>query len=76
MQLAISEYMTPAREDPQHMVSKTDPLWPYNQTHLVPPLNTLLPPHNMVTTIEPMQEGIFPLVPTMERGVVMRVEVI
>src|SRR5882724_6283276 len=39
------------------------------------PLNTLLPPHNMVTTIEPMQEGICPLVPTMERGVVVRVEV-
>jgi len=26
--------------------------------------------------IKPMQEGIHPLVPTMERGVVMRVEVI
>jgi len=30
----------------------------------------------MVTTIEPMQEGIHPPVPIMERGVVMRVEVI
>src|SRR5882724_8240496 len=39
------------------------------------PLDTLLLPHDMVTTIEPMQEGICPLVPTMERGVVVRVEV-
>src|SRR5882724_9451931 len=43
--------------------------------HPIPPLDTLLPPHDMVTTIEPMQEGICPLVPTMERGVVVRVEV-
>jgi len=39
------------------------------------PLDRLLPPHDMVTTIEPMQEGICPPVPTMERGVVVRVEV-
>src|SRR5882724_9207919 len=40
------------------------------------PLDTLLLPHDMVTTIKPMQEGICPPVPTMERGVVVRVEVI
>jgi len=39
------------------------------------PLDTLLLPNDMVTTIEPMQEGICPLVPMMERGVVVKVEV-
>jgi len=38
------------------------------------PLNTLLSPHDMVTTIEPMQAGILPLILMMERGVVVRVE--
>jgi len=40
------------------------------------PLNTLLPPYDMVTTIKPIQEGIHPQIPTMERGVAIRVEVI
>ena len=39
------------------------------------PLDILLLPHDMVATIEPMQEGICTLVIMMERGVVVRVEV-
>src|SRR5882724_1127803 len=38
MQPALPECMTPAREDPQYMVSKMDSPQPYDQTHPVPPL--------------------------------------
>jgi len=65
-----------------HPSEKTHGIWLARWIHRDPktgltpfPLDTLLPPHDMVTTIEPMQEGICPLVPTMERGIVVRVEV-
>jgi len=45
-----------------------------DRTHPIP-LDKLLLPNNVVTTIEPMQEGICLPDPTMERGVVVRVEV-
>ena len=50
----------------QHLDNKTDPS--HNQTHPVP-LDTLPPPHDMVTTIEPTQEDICPPVPIMEEWI-------
>jgi len=56
------------------MVNQTDPLC--DRTHPVPPLDTLLSPHNTVATIEPIQEGILPPVLMMERGVEVRIEML
>jgi len=52
-----SKDMSVVIEDLQHMVSKTDPLWSYTRLTLFP-FNTLLLPHDMVNTIERIQEGI------------------
>jgi len=68
LQPALPKYMIPAGEDPQHMVIKTDPQWPNSWIHLFP-LNTPLPPHNIITTLS-LHKKANPLVPMMDRGVV------
>jgi len=73
MQSSLPECMTPTGED--HSIWLARQICPTTGLTLFP-LHTLLPPHDMVTTIKPMQEGICSPVPTMERGVVVRVEVI
>jgi len=68
--------MTPAREDPTAHGQQDRSTTALRLDSPCSPLDTLLLPQDMVNTIKPMQEGICPLVPMMERGVVVRVEVI
>jgi len=46
LQPALPKYMIPAGEDPQHMVSKTDPQWPNSWIHPVPPQHTPATPQH------------------------------
>jgi len=76
LQPALSKYTTPARDNPAAHGQQDRSAAALLLDSPCSPLNTLLPPHDIVNTIEPMQEGICPQVPMIERGVVVRVEVI
>ena len=73
---SLPKSMTPAREDPTTHGQQDRSATALQPDSPCSPLSTHLLPQDMVNTIEPIQEVIHPLVPMMERGVVVRVEVI